>query len=284
MAKILRILTLAWMACATLLAHGATVLTVDSLDAGVALPAYWFAAPAGNIKGPAVVALHGCGGLLDGKGALGAQRQRYVRMLHGAGIGVLFIDSFAPRGQDSICSQQHDQRSITEVHRRLDVYGALQWLARQPGVDAQRLGVIGWSHGGQTVLASANLTEDAVQQATVRPAALVAFYPGCSAITKAAAFRLVAPLLVMSGALDDWTPAAACRRWTAQLAATPGHPVVQYIEYANSYHGFDSVAPPRVRDGVGGTRSGKATVGGNPQAREQSAAAMLQFLQAHLQR
>lgn len=155
MAETLRILTLAWVACMTLSAYGATVLTVDSLDAGVALPAYWFAAPAGNTAGPAVVALHGCGGLLDGKGSLGAQRHRYVRILHGAGIGVLFIDSFVPRGQNSICSQRHDQRSITEMHRRLDVYGALQWLARQPGVDAQRLGVVGWSHGGQTVLASA---------------------------------------------------------------------------------------------------------------------------------
>ena len=263
---------------------GGTTLTVDSLEPGVALPAHWFAPPTADKPRPAVVALHGCGGLLDEKGALGSVRYRYVRLLNGAGIGVLFIDSFVPRGQRSICSQKPGQRSITEAHRRSDVYGALQWLARQPGVDGQRLGVIGWSHGGQTVLASADVSHDMVLRAVVRPAALVAFYPGCSGIAKVASFQPVAPLLVMSGALDDWTPAAPCQRWTERLAATAGSTAVQYVEYADSYHGFDSAAPPRERADVGGTRSGKATVGGNPQARDASATAMLQFLQAYLQR
>lgn len=260
------------------------VATLDSLDAGVVLTGHWFAPPQSDKPQAAVLALHGCGGLLDDKGRLGPSRERYVQLLHDAGIGVLFIDSFVPRGQRSICSQKPEQRTITEAHRRLDVYAGLAWLARQPGVDGQRLGVIGWSHGGQTVLSSADVSQAMVLRAAVKPAALVAFYPGCSGIARVASFQPVAPLLVMSGALDDWTPAEPCRRWTQRIAGTAGGKPVEYIEYAGSYHGFDSTLPPRERGDVGGTRSGKATVGGNPVAREESATAMLRFLQNHLQR
>ena len=256
------------------------LVEVDSLDAGVRLPGYWF--PAVGAGGAAVVALHGCGGLQVHQGRLGEGQLRYARMLNDAGIAVLFTESFLPRGEKSICSQTPASRAITEEQRRLDVYGALAWLARQPGVGKGRLGVLGWSHGGQTVLASADRSRAVVAQAGVKPTALVAFYPGCSSIDKSATFAPVAPLLVMSGALDDWTPAAPCRRAMARLGARDGLPAVEYVEYAGSFHGFDSALPPRVRGDVGGTKSGKATVGGNPLAREQSAQAMLQFFTTHL--
>lgn len=253
---------------------------VDSLDAGIRLPGYWFPAAAG--RGAAVVALHGCGGLQVNKGRLGTAQLRYAQKLNESGIGVLFTESFEPRGEKSICSQKPGRRAITEEHRRLDVYGALAWLASQPGVDSGRLGVVGWSHGGQTVLSSADRARDVVANAAVKPAALVAFYPGCNYIDKTAAFAPVAPLLVMSGALDDWTPAATCRHAMARLTGRSGAPLVEYIEYPESYHGFDSALPPKERSDVGGTKSGKATVGGNPVAREESMLALLRFLKTHL--
>lgn len=292
---------------------GGVPVLVPSLEAGVQLPAYWFAptaasaARSGTVTGagvasPAVVALHGCDGLLNNEGRLGPQRLRYVRLLRDAGVGVLYTDSFTPRGEKSICSQKARVRKITEENRRLDVYGALNWLAAQPGVDATRLGVMGWSHGGQATLAAADRSLEVVASAAVKPAVLVAFYPGCAQFERSGRYAVVAPLLVMSGALDDWTPAAPCQRLTQRLQAqtvvaataspgTTGAPAatttataleVQYIEFADSYHAFDSALPPSERRDVGGTPSGKATVGGNPAAREESAAAMLRFLSRHL--
>jgi dienelactone hydrolase len=253
---------------------------IDSLDPGVRVPAYWFPAPAPG--GAAVVALHGCAGLDVRDGRPGEFVLRYARLLNEAGIGVVFTESFTPRGSRSICSQKPSERRITEAHRRLDALGALSWLAAQPGIDARRLGVLGWSHGGQTVLWTADAASPAVAQAAVRPAALVAFYPGCSAIEKTPGFTPVAPLLVMSGALDDWTAAAPCRRLVQRLATRDGTPPATFIEFPGSYHGFDRAHPPREVRNVGGTPSGRAMLGGQPQAREASAQELLRFLQAHL--
>lgn len=277
------------LAAAVLAACGSLVLAapdgparlhIDSLDPGVRVPAYWFPAPAPG--GAAVVALHGCAGLDVRDGRPGEFVLRYARLLNEAGIGVVFTESFEPRGRRSICSQKPAERRITEAHRRLDALGALSWLAAQPGIDARRLGVLGWSHGGQTVLWTADASSPAVAQAAIRPAALVAFYPGCSALEKSPGFTPVAPLLVMSGALDDWTAAAPCRKLVQRLAARDSTPPVAFIEFPGSHHGFDRAHPPREVRNVGGTPSGRAMLGGHPQAREASAQELLRFLRAHL--
>ncbi|NBW51282.1 MAG: dienelactone hydrolase family protein [Betaproteobacteria bacterium] len=250
-----------------------------SEEPGVTLKAYW-TAPLGAAKAPAVIALHGCGGLPQDRASLNYAQNRYIRIFQDAGMGVLYLDSFGPRGVNSICEQKPGERTLTEANRRQDVLAALQWLAAQPEVDASKLAVVGWSHGGQTVLATADRSIDSVAQARVKPAALVAFYPGCSAFEKQWAYSVVAPLLVMSGELDNWTPAAPCKALTDRLAGAKQP--VRFVQFPGSYHAFDSAAPVVERDNVGGTKSGKAMVGGNPEARVASAREMLQFLSREL--
>jgi dienelactone hydrolase len=253
---------------------------LPSMEPHVQLAGWWTPAapqPDGQPM-PAVVALHGCSGLAKNKRYVSWPDGQYVKLLNGLGIGVLYVDSFGPRGVESICSLSRRQRTVDETNRRLDVYGALQWLSTQPGVDAQRLGVIGFSHGGQTVLSVANQTEDVVRDAPIKPKVLVAYYPGCNGPESMFRYESVAPLLIMTGAIDDWTPPAACRRLVERLHHDQPSQTVRYIEYPDSYHAFDSIRPPAVRDNVAGTKSGKATVGGNPAAREASAKALADFL------
>jgi len=278
----MRTLLFATVAWAAALSAGATQPTREvsfaSDEPGITLKAYW-TPPEGANKAPAVVALHGCGGLPQDRGTLNYAQNRYIRIFHDAGVGILYLDSFGPRGQTSICEQKPSQRTLTEANRRLDVSAALQWLARQPEVSAAQLGVVGWSHGGQTLLASADRSADAVAKSPVKPAALVAFYPGCNAFEKQWGYSLVAPLLVMSGELDNWTPAAPCKSLTDRLAVAKQP--VRYVQYPGSYHAFDASTPVVERDNVGGTASGKAMMGGNPEARAASAREMLQFLSQH---
>lgn len=275
-ARALSLATLAWaFALPASAAEPIQEVSFPSDETGIMLKAYW-TPPEGGTKAPAVAALHGCGGLPQDRGTLNHAQNRYIRIFHDAGVGVLYLDSFGPRGQTGICEQKPSQRTLTEANRRLDVSAALQWLARQPEVNAAQLAVVGWSHGAQTVLASADRSADAVAKAPVKPAALVAFYPGCNAFEKQRGYSVVAPLLVMSGELDNWTPAAPCKALTDRLSAALQP--VRYVQYPGSYHAFDASTPVVERDNVGGTTSGKAMMGGNPEARAASAREMLQFL------
>ncbi|MBI5257290.1 MAG: dienelactone hydrolase family protein [Burkholderiales bacterium] len=272
---------LGWLAC-TLAQAAPQAVEVPSLDRrdGVALrqPGFWFPATVAG-PAPAMLLLHGCGGPYDSRGRLSRRMLEYAELLNAQGLHVLVADSLTPRGEKELCTQRLKQRAVTQANRRRDALGALQWLAAQPGVDAARLGLMGWSHGGSAVLAATQRDQAEVMTAPVRPAFAVAFYPGCSEPLKQG-WQPVAPLLLLLGAEDDWTPAAPCEALAAQARA----PGVQLATYAGAYHGFDGTAPLVLRTDVpNGVRPGQGVhVGGQPAARAASRERLLQFLHQQL--
>ena len=259
-----------------------TVIDVPSLDTAESRPlllkAHWFAAPDPGDR-PTLVLLHGCGGPHGRQGGLSERMRDYAALLNAEGWHALVLDSFSTRGVQQICTQKMASRSITQVQRRLDTLGALQWLAAQPGVDGARLALLGWSNGGSAVLAATNLRHPAVAAATVPLRAAVAFYPGCEAENKRG-YRPSTALLMQLGAADDWTPAAPCEA----LARESAPPQPQIDVYPGAHHGFDSAAPLRhwaeVPNGV--QRGAGVHVGGQPEARTASREAVLQFLRTAL--
>jgi dienelactone hydrolase len=257
------------------------LVEVPSLDGAndvpVMLAGHWFRA-GGEGARPVVVLLHGCGGQLDAKGRLGPRMHEYAALLNARGWHALALDSFVTRGVREICTVRAGERRITQTQRRLDALGALRWLAAQPGVDAQRLALLGWSNGGSTVLAATNRLHGEVMRAEVKPRAAVAFYPGCEA-ELARRYAAVAPTLLLVGESDDWTPAPPCRSLADALGSG-----ARVVAYPDAHHGFDGTAPLRHRADVpGGANPGQGvTVGGNPAAREASRREMLAFLREHL--
>ncbi|MFN9727946.1 dienelactone hydrolase family protein [Acidovorax sp.] len=255
------------------------------LPSGVVLRAHWLPAPlAAPAKGqpgvpaqPAVMALHGCGGLYAKGGALSSRYREAAETLHAAGYAVLMPDSFGSRGLSDVCQTRYSDRSVSVNDRVQDARAALVWLAAQPGVDARRLGVLGWSNGGTTTL---NLLEQrrTHPQAGEPPLAGAAvFYPGCGPLLRRQAVAEAVPLLMQLGALDDWTPAHPCVDWAATLQARAGSDVTVQV-YEGSYHGFDGTGPVRLRGDVpNGTSAKGVHQGGNPQARAQSLAALQSF-------
>ncbi|MFO1292586.1 MAG: dienelactone hydrolase family protein [Rubrivivax sp.] len=255
---------------------------VPSLDArrgdAVQLPALWFAAPAAAAA-PALVLLHGCGGLYDGRGRLAERYTELAAWLNARGVSALVLDSFTPRGERSICTQKIGTRQVTQRERRRDALGALRWLAAQPGVDRARIGLLGWSNGGSTVLAGTNLRHAEVAAArAARPSLAVAFYPGCEAELERG-YEPSAALLMLLGAADDWTPAAPCEA-LAGAADTAQAPAPQFELYAGAYHGFDGQAPLRLRSDVpNGVHPGQGVhVGGDAAARAASRLRLERFL------
>jgi len=222
------------------------------------------------------VLLHGCGGFLTSRGEPGASYRIWAETLARHGYVALLVDSFGPRGVRSICNQM--KRTILILRERVDdAYAALDWLASRPDVQAERIGLMGWSNGGSGALYS--LLPENGRRARFRAA--VAYYPGCAALARAdKPYRPYAPLLVLAGEADDWTPAEHC---TALAAAARAQGAEVDIEvYAGAHHGFDRVnSPVRFRPDVRhSNRPGGrgATVGGHPDARARSMKRALEFL------
>ena len=248
--------------------------------APVQLSGRWFkastAAAADAPPAPAVLLLHGCGGMLNRKGEPTVRIREYAALLNQQGWHALAVDSLTPRGETELCTQRIGTRKITQVQRRQDALAALQWLATQPGVDAGRLALLGWSNGGSAVLAASNLDHPEVAKSTARPRIAVAFYPGCEAEARRG-YRPVADTVLLVGLADDWTPAAPCQA----LAGPRGSHTVRVEAYEGAYHGFDGLAPLMHRKDVpNGVNPGQGVhVGGQPAARAQSRQTLLRALQ-----
>lgn len=263
------------------LAHASGPVTIPSQDGKLQIPGYWFDA-GGNDRRPVIIGLHGCGGGLDSKGNFAERLHRYGGYFNAERMHFLVLDSFTPRGQKSICETPNARRTIHESDRREDVFAAIDWLVKQPSVDASRIVVMGWSHGAQTVLSTIDATDKYVQAQKVQPRAAVAFYPGCLLNNRMFNYEVHQPLLIMIGELDDWTPAKECVTLQARLQKDKANAPVDLVVYPGSYHGFDGTGEVRQMEGLGNTKTGKAMVGGNPAAREASHARMFDFLSAQL--
>lgn len=255
-------------------------VSIPSLDGTLQLPGYWFEAQAAEPR-PAIVDLHGCGGALDTKGRLGQRWQRDARWFELEKMHLLVLDSFSPRGLKSICEIHQRVRTLDERDRRRDVFAALQWLARQPGVDRSRIALLGRSHGGQTVLSVLERDDPEVRAQAVRPRAAVAFYPGCNRSARTPGYQIAAPLLLMIGELDDWTLASRCVALHEKVRAQEGSDF-ELVVYPGSHHGFDGTGRIRIRGNLPNARAGKATVGANPEARRESHRRMFEFLSTRL--
>lgn len=227
---------------------------------------------------PAIIALHGCGGLYDRRGGLDDRYTSYAERWKAAGWHVVAPDSFGSRGSGAICTQPPAQRSIKLAHRRDDVLRTAAWLAGRSDVDPERIAIVGWSHGAMTALE----VLDRSLWAAPLPAAIVAYYPACTSWKNRVLVRPVAPLLMLLGDADDWTPAAPCKDLGERFdAERPGAVIVR--SYAGGHHGFDRQSPVRFRADVpAGPDKRGVHVGGNASARDASLAELDRFLAQHL--
>ena len=228
---------------------------------------------------PAIIALHGCGGLYSKRGRIEDRYTSYTQRWNAAGWHVVAPDSFGSRGQGSLCVQPAAERTIKVAHRRDDVLRAAAWLMQRDDVDPQRIAVVGWSNGASTALE----VLDRSLWKSQPPAAIVAYYPGCGGWKRRALVQPAAPLLMLLGEADEWTPAAPCQE-LAERFQSGQRGVVTVQAYADGHHGFDSRAPVRFRPEIpAGADKRGVHVGGNPAAREASLAELDQFLTRHLQ-
>ncbi len=214
-----------------------------------------------TITAPAVVALHGCAGPLP------RRDDGWARFLAARGHAVLLPDSFASRGLKPEC-RQSSHGADAYGPRRGDALAAAAWMQAQRFTPAGGVFLLGWSDGGTTVLAALNNPPFGLLRGAV------AFYPACTRTAKTPGWRPVAPLLILIGAADDWTPPAPCQALAAR------HPNIALTLYPGAYHDFDVPDDPvHELTGLPFTRSGNGTAhaGENPAARAAAHAAVPAF-------
>jgi dienelactone hydrolase len=235
--------------------------------------------PEGAGPFPAIVMLHDCSGL--GPRSSGSPR-RWAKLLVAEGYVVVIPDSFSTRGHaGGVCTNADPgRREVNPQRRRADAYAALAHARTLPYVDGKRVGVMGGSHGGASTLAAM-----AARLRTPRDgapfAAGVALYPSCG--RPQGAYAPLAPLLILTGELDDWTPADPCRA-LADSARAAGHPVSIKV-YPQAHHAFDSDRPVRFVERRVNSNSATgfgATTGGNAAAWEDSIREVKAFFARHL--
>jgi dienelactone hydrolase len=247
--------------------------------------------PEGPGPFPAVVIAHDCSGL--GPRSSGAPG-RWARELVGRGYVVVIFDSFSTRGfPGGVCTDPRPGRtSVAPPARAGDAYAALAHARGLAYVDGKRVGIMGGSHGGSTTLVSMLAPESDTDALAAEKragfAAGVALYPSCAPsrrtwANRSGVYRPIAPLLILIGDRDDWTPAAPCRT-LADAARRDGHPVSLKV-YPGAHHAFDSdrpvrYVPTRINANAPGGRG--ATTGGDPQAWADSIRTVLAFFGEHL--
>jgi dienelactone hydrolase len=248
---------------------------VDIVDGGTTLKGVLYR-PAGAGPFPSVVALHGCGGLLNSSGKIVTRFADWGDRLTAAGLAVLFADSFGSRGLANQC-RVRERRVRSSRERVADAYAARRWLQGQEWVIKNRVSLMGWSNGAMATLWGVR-PRAAARDGGPDFRSAVAFYPGCRRLGDAAWSARI-PTLIMIGKADDWTPAAACEQMVAGARGRSARATL--ITYPGAYHEFDRPNYSlRMLSGLAYSAdgSGHAHVGTNPAGRADALKRVPQWL------
>nr|WP_310388636.1 dienelactone hydrolase family protein [Rhizobium sp. 1399] len=232
-------------------------------EQGVALPSPqatpligYLTRPPGDGPFPAVVLMHGCGGIHA------HVKEVWPERLVSWGYVTLVVDSFTTRNIENSCKTYLPDRVF-------DAYGALDFLTKSGFVDARRVALMGFSAGGIATLEATKI-EGNEQLMDEKFRAAVAYYPVCAPHESDA----TVPTLILNGDLDDWSPAERCRQRVSRLSGK-GPPVELHI-YPGARHDFDDEAMIKPKTVFGHVEEYNAA------AAEQSIASIRGFLQKYL--
>lgn len=186
----------------------------------------------GNERLPAVVIVHGSGGI-------NFNHEQWADVLDQAGIAVFLVDSFTGRG---IANTVADQEQLSSHTMMNDAFAALALLAKHPRIDPTKIAVMGFSKGAIPALyASMVRFQKAYAPEGLRFAAYIGVYTPCNIAMIGDEELGPQPIRLYHGTADDWVPVQPCRDYVARLKKAGVDAAL--VEYAGAYHAFDN---PRI--------------------------------------
>jgi dienelactone hydrolase len=202
------------------LAGIAIALCVWSLPVAAAGEPFRTLSPAENGPHPATLLVPGCSGFAANNGINYNLYEERAAELHAAGYVVVFVDYVGRRMQGN-CAH------VSQAEVSADILEAATWARAQPGVDHDRISVIGWSYGAGGVLAALR-----AMPAPPPFTKAVLYYPVCRG---AAPWSAAVAGLMLLGERDDIAFPDLC---SAVGKAMPAERL-RMIMYPGARHGFD---------------------------------------------
>jgi dienelactone hydrolase len=187
----------------------------------------------GNGPFPVVIGLHACDGPTN------ASTNFWLATLAAQGYATYLPDSFGPRGYVDVCDFTS---SVAIAERAQDALVAAATLAARPDVRADKIAILGVSHGGSGAArisredASLTPLRQKLADAGGKIVAVVSMYGGCVPDPER---PVVTPLLILIGSDDDWTPPKPCREFASE-GSNPK--LVQLHIYPGAVHSFDDAS------------------------------------------
>lgn len=180
---------------------------------------------------PCVVSMHGS------LGWRGHHHEYMVRWLE-QGIAVLRIHSFDARQVRDVVA---DQMAVTMAMMTADAFAALLLLQNIPAIDSDRIGITGWSLGGSVALYSALLPlAEKLAPEGMGFAAHLPLYPAAHIIPADMRWSS-APMLVLTGEADDYTPPHYIKKLAPMMRQAGAN--IDVRVYEKAHHSYDSPDP-----------------------------------------
>jgi dienelactone hydrolase len=206
---------------------------VREAPAGVSVPATLRFPDQPRDRYPAVVVVHTISGFREAnEGWLAAELRR-------SGFATLTYDSFSARGlsQSAVVGSRAGPPIASGV---ADAFAALQLLAGHPRIAADRIGIVGFSFGGEVAHLTAFESLRVLMGAgPSRFAAHVATYPGGSYGAQAEAGAYTgAPILMLLGEKDDNLPVAKVEGYLAYGNGAGRPAPITTVVYPGAFHAW----------------------------------------------
>lgn len=182
--------------------------------------------------------------LVEGSGGINQNIDFWDRDFLSHGVGTFIIDGFTARGIDNVID---DQSQLGLFNMVIDVYRGIGAIAKNPRVDAKRIGLMGYSRGGLTVLyASLKKFQDKWNDSGVVPAAYIPLYPVCNFQFRDGEDVVGGPIRIFHGEADDYVPIAPCLDYVKRLKAAGKD--VEITPMPGAYHAYDNALLPPALD------------------------------------